>query len=79
LLQGNYIVNGLIYGGDISNTNGEEIPVKTFIHGKFASLNLPTTSYLQREKQVANVLETNEYKDRISLANVFRWRCDPMT
>ena len=78
LLQGNYIINGLIYGKN-SDSDDKTIPVKTFIHGKFASLNLPTTSYLQREKQVANVLETNEYKDRISLANVFRWRCDPMT
>ena len=78
LLQWNYIINGLVYGKN-SNSDDKTIPVKTFIHGKFASLNLPTTSYLQREKQVANVLETNEYKDRISLANVFRWRCDPMT
>jgi len=56
LLQGNYIINGLIYGGDSNNTNGTTIPVKTFIHGKFASLNLPTTSYEKREKQVTNVL-----------------------
>ena len=79
LLQGNYIINGLIYGGDSNNTNGTTIPVKTFIHGKFASLNLPTTSYPQREKQVTNVLWTTNYNNRISLTNVFEWRCDPIT
>lgn len=79
LLQGNYIINGLIYGGDSSNTDGKNIPVKTFIHGKFASLNLPTASYPQREKQVKNVLWNDSYKQRISLANVFTWRCDPIT
>lgn len=79
LLQGNYIINGLIYGGTNNNTDGDIIPVKTFIHGKFASLNLPTTSYPQREKQVTNVLWSADYNDRISLANVFKWRCDPMT
>jgi hypothetical protein len=61
-LVGNFIVNGLVVG-DLINENKpyasyKTIPFKTFIHGKFISLNTFTTVSMPREKQISNLLST---------------------
>lgn len=76
-LRGNYIVNGLVLGADTPTGILKPIEAKTFIQGKLASLNLPTISNSQREKQIINAvwwLPSNT--GYINLENLFSRRCN---
>lgn len=79
-LQGNFIINGLLLGAPaFNNTSYSSIPAKTFIHGKFASLNLPTASYINREKQINTMFGGDQQQFNgihfISLNDLFSRRC----
>ncbi|MBP7885439.1 hypothetical protein KAZ93_04805 [Patescibacteria group bacterium] len=54
--------------------------MKTYLHGKLASLNLPTsTPSIQRELQVTSLFGTTDYNAFINLQNVFTRQCNPLT
>lgn len=81
-LQGNYVVNGLVLASDSPTGMLRPIEAKTFVQGKFASLNLPTVSNPQREKQITNTvwwLLANNATWYINLESLFTRRCNPNT
>ena len=79
-LDGIYMVNGLIIWSPDGWATLRPIVVKTYLHGKLASLNLPTsTPSIQRELQVTSLFGTTDYNQFINLQNVFTRQCNPLT
>ena len=74
-LKGNFVINGLLLGGDPSNI--DSIKRKLHLQGKFVSLNTPLSEPSQgRVTQVTDTLWTTDYNQRIGLETLLAWRCN---
>jgi hypothetical protein len=74
-LKGNFIINGLVIGNG-NDGSLPTMPYKTFIHGKFTSLNTYIEPTSQRISQLKNLLGATPAEKTVDLREVFSRRCD---
>ncbi|MDR2541490.1 MAG: hypothetical protein LBD11_07195 [Candidatus Peribacteria bacterium] len=75
-LKGNFIINGIVVGNQTKGAKNTVVPYKTFIHGKFTSLNTYIEPSTQRQTQLNSLLNSNPLPSAIDLREVFSRRCD---
>ena len=75
-LKGNFIINGLLLGGEDGKS---AIKNKLYIHGKLVSFNTfrqPTVSRISTIQKTLGSKWTDEYRSMVSFDNLFTWRCN---